>query len=144
MKAQSDSSEPKFWLHVPLQTTRSEWLEPPSDRSLRVLGYACRLYEYNLPQPPPDMQGIPATVRQYLLFDPLPESEARQLLNELISRTRVLAFQLQVLYEIPNHGWIEKREDHGLHNLTYPVLIASHLTPRPVGLDAFSSQAARQ
>jgi hypothetical protein len=45
---------------------------------LTVLGYACRLYEYNLPQPPPDMQGIPATVRQYLLFDPLPESEARQ------------------------------------------------------------------
>ena len=77
-------------------------------------------------------------VRQYLLFDPLPESEARCLLSELISRMRVLAFQLQVSYEISNPQWIETLTDHAVHNLTVPALISAHLMPHPVGLNAFS------
>lgn len=138
MEEQLDPSESKFRLHVPLQTSRSEWLEPPSNRRLKVLGHSCFLNEYNLPQPPPDMQGMPTTVRQYLLFDPLLESEARQLLSELIARMRVLAFQLQVSYEIPNPQWTETSRDIPTHNLAVPALISSHLTPHPVGLNAFS------
>jgi hypothetical protein len=31
MAEQSSASEPKFWLHVPLQTAHSEYLTPPAD-----------------------------------------------------------------------------------------------------------------
>lgn len=31
MSEQSNPSELKFWLHVPLQTTYSEWLNPPNE-----------------------------------------------------------------------------------------------------------------
>jgi len=138
MAEQSRASELKFWLHVPLQTAHSEWLAPPNDGRLTILGYPCRLLAAVLPQVPADMTGSPIAVRQYLLFDPLPESVARKLLDELVSRMPVLAFKEQVSYEIPNHAWVEKKENHGVHNLTYPALIVSHLEPKPASLGAHS------
>ena len=116
-------------------------IEPGKDVAvgrLTVLGHACRLAAQDLPQITPGMTGSPIAVRQYLLFDPLPESEARQLLDELISRMSVLAFKEQVSYEIP-HAWIEKIEDIGVHNLTAPALIPSHLEAKPVAAYAYSS-----
>jgi hypothetical protein len=143
MKEQSNPSEPKFWLHVPLQTAHSEWLTPPAGERLTVLGYPCQLCVAVLPQAPSDMTGSSVAVRQYLLFDPLSESEARKLPDEMVSRMPVLAFKERVSYEIPNHAWIEKNEDHGIHNLTYPALIASHLKPQVTALYA-SSMTNRQ
>src|SRR5262249_16074027 len=140
MSEQPIPSEPKFWLHVPLQTTHSEYLTPPANGRLTILGYPCRLCvpPPALHQVPYDMTGSSVAVRQYLLFDPLSDSEARKLLNELVSRMPVLAFKEQLSYEIPNHAWIEKHEEHGGHNLTYPALISSHLSPSPNGLNVFS------
>jgi SOS response associated peptidase (SRAP) len=42
-------SEPKFWLHVPLQTIRGDWLRLPADGRVTVLGYGGRLCERHLP-----------------------------------------------------------------------------------------------
>lgn len=130
MSEQSNSPEPKFWLHVPLQTAPSEYLSPPADGRLIVLGYPCSLRAPTSHEIPKDMTGSSVAVRQYLLFDPLPESVARKLLGELVSRIPVLAFKQQVSFEIPNSAFVTKREDHGIHNLTYPTLIASHLKPQ--------------
>jgi hypothetical protein len=77
-------------------------------------------------------------VRQYLLFDPLPEAEARKLLDDLILRMPVLAFKEQVPYEVP-HAWVEKKEDVGVHNITVPALIASYLEPKAAGAYVYSS-----
>lgn len=129
MAEQSSASEPKFWLHVPLQTAHSEYLEPPADGRLVVLGYPCNLCAPASHEIPKDMTGSSVAVRRYLVFDPLPESVARKLLDELVLRMPVLAFKQQVSYEIPNSAFVTKREDHGFHNLTYPTLIASHLKP---------------
>jgi hypothetical protein len=144
MNEQSNPPELNFWLHVPLQTAHSEWLTAPNDGRITILGYPCRLCAAVLPQIPADMTGSSIAVRQYLLFDPLPESIARNLLDELVSRMPVLAFKEQVSYEIPNHTWIEKREEHGVHNLTYPALIASQFEPKPasVGVHSKSTRGA--
>jgi hypothetical protein len=140
MAEQSNPSDGKFWLHVPLQTAHSEWLTATGDGRLTVLGYPCQIREAPLPEVPNNMTGSPVAVRQYLLFDPLPEPEARKLLLEMVSRMPVLAFKEQASYEIPNHAWVEKRDDHGVHNLTYPALIASHLEPKLTGLSVLSSR----
>jgi hypothetical protein len=84
------------------------------------------------------MSASPIMVRQYLLFDPLPEAQARKLLDDLILRMPVLAFKERVSYEVP-HAWIEKREDFGVHNITAPALIASHLEPKAAAAYVYSS-----
>jgi hypothetical protein len=138
MNERAHPSVPKFWLHVPLQATSGEWLTPSADGRMTVLGYLCRLCALPLPSVPANMAGSPIAVQQYLLFDPLPETEARDLLDDLVRRMPVLAFREQVSFEIP-HGWIEERESHGSHNLTAPALIASHLQPMPMAGYAYSS-----
>ena len=62
----SNPSEGKFWLHVPLQTARSEWLTSTGDGRLTVLGHPCQIREAPLLKVPKNMTGSPVAVRQYL------------------------------------------------------------------------------
>ena len=48
----------------------------PAAGHLTVLGYDCRLFERDLRSIDPRMSASPVVVRQWLLFDPITESEA--------------------------------------------------------------------
>ncbi|NYH22868.1 hypothetical protein [Paraburkholderia bryophila] len=73
-------------------------------------------------------------IKQWLLFDPLCELEARSLLADLRTRVPVLSMNTGANFRIPVH------ELHVSSLATYdgslPTLIPAHLTPAPTWLDA--------
>ena len=91
-----------FRLYVPLQTREGEWLNAPDDERLTVLDHPCRIIGITAFTTPPGMVGMRQAIRQALLFDPLPEAEARRLLADLVARMSVLSFQESVTFEIPH------------------------------------------
>jgi hypothetical protein len=129
-----------FRLYVPLQTREGEWLNAPEDGRLTVLGQPGRIIVIPAFTAPPGKVRMPTAIRQALLFDPLPEAEARRLLADLVTRMSVLSFHESVTFEIP-HQWVEIKEIHGSHNLGQPALILAHFEPIPMGGVAFTSSS---
>lgn len=126
-----------YRLYVPLQASEGEFLTPPADGKLVVLGYTCQINAQPEFKPPPGMVGPRNAVRQSLLFAPLPEADARRLLEELVSRIPVLSFREQVTFHIP-HDWVEKDGVHGRHNNNQPALIPEEIESKPIGGSIFS------
>lgn len=138
MSEQANQQESTFWLHVPLESIRGDWLKPPPDGRLTVLGHRCRLFARPLHNPGPDMTAPPMVVRQYLLFDPLAETEALKLLDDLKTRMPVLGYTEQIWYRIPG-PWTSRNEAHGVYDGPTPSFILSQFEPKPAWLDAHSS-----
>lgn len=125
-------SEPKFWLHIPLQTTRGDWLKILPGGRVSVLNYSARLCERDLPSFTLLTDATPAVIRQWLLFDPLPESTAVSLFEELRLRLPVLSLRQQAALEIPcGELQISPPEHEGTFNGLLPTLVPGNLQPRP-------------
>jgi hypothetical protein len=133
-------SEVLYRLYVPLETSEGEVLTPPADGRLLVLGRRSRINAQHEFRSPDVMVGPRNAIRQSLLFDPLPEAEARRLLDELLSLMPVLSFREQVTFYIP-HDWVEKNDVHGVHNLSQPALVRETFESRPTGGAVFSSSS---
>jgi hypothetical protein len=137
MCGNANPSEPKFWLHIPLQTTCGDWLKIPPGGRLSVLGYSARLYERDLPGFNSLTDTTMAVIRQWLLFDPLPEKAAVSLFEELRLRLPVLSLREQAALGIPD-GELQRSapEDRGMFNGPTPTLIPAEFSPRPTWVDA--------
>ena len=99
MDEESNAPEAKFWLHVPLQTTRGAWLTvPPPEGRLTILGHPARLLvaERDLPNLGPLTSIDCAVIRQWLLFDPVSEREAVSIFKGIASRLPVLSLRHRV------------------------------------------------
>jgi hypothetical protein len=123
-----------FWLHVPLETTRGDWLKAPSDRRVTVLGRAASLLERDLPAPNSLASANTAVVKQWLLFDPMAESDARSLLEELRAKFPVLALRQSAALRVGASPLY--LSPHAMYNGPIPTLIPVHLTPAPIWAEA--------
>ncbi|AWN36611.1 MULTISPECIES: hypothetical protein [Methylobacterium] len=122
-----------FWLHVPLETTRGDYLEVPFGGKLVVLGKPAVLCERPLHVPDSLTAATTAVVRQWLLFDPLPESDARALLEELRAKFPVLSLRQDAALRV---GASDLHvASHHLYTGIIPTLIPAHLTPSPTWVD---------
>ncbi|MEC5407438.1 hypothetical protein VOM14_17980 [Paraburkholderia sp. MPAMCS5] len=125
----------QYWLHVPLETTPGMLLEAPPDGRVTMLGRKAQLLDR---EPYVSFVSASATViKQWLLFDPLCELDARSLLADLRARIPVLSMNMGANFRIPVH------ELHVSSLATYdgslPTLIPAHLTPAPTWLDAIGA-----
>ena len=117
-----------------------EWLNAPDDERVTVLGHPCRIIGITAFTAPPGMVGMRQAIRQALLFDPLPEVEARRLLADLVVRMSVLSFQEGETFEIP-HQWVGINEMHGSHDLGQPALIPARFESIRTGGAVFTSSS---
>jgi hypothetical protein len=121
-----------FWLHVPLQTIRGEWLQAQGYERFTVLGHSAQLIDITLGPADPSTSATIGVVRQALRFDPMPEAEARQLFDQLRSRLPVLAFRRNAAICVPETELRVALADHkGNHPFRVPTLIPADLTPEP-------------
>jgi hypothetical protein len=123
-----------FWLHVPLETTRGDWLKPPGDGRVTVLGKPARLLERDLPAPNSLASANTAVVKQWLLFDPLPESDAKLLLKDLRARFPVLALRQSAALRVGASAL--HVSPYAMYNGPIPTLIPAHFTPSPIWAEA--------
>lgn len=124
-----------YWLHVPLETTPGMQLSAPRDRLLTVLGRGAQLFERE-----PHISFLSSSalvIKQWLLFDPLPESDAQCLLADLRQRLPVVSMNDGANFRIADS------EPAVALNAAYdgsrPTLIPDHLTPAPVWDDRAGS-----
>ncbi|WP_321817801.1 MULTISPECIES: hypothetical protein [unclassified Paraburkholderia] len=118
----------KFWLHVPLETTPGMQLSAPPDRRLIVLGLCAQLLERE-----PYMSFLSSSVlviKQWLLFDPLLESDAQILLGELRQRLPVVSMNDGANFRIPDGE--PAVASNSAYDGSVPTLIPAHLKPAPV------------
>lgn len=125
----------QHWLHIPLETTPGMLLEAPPDGRVTLLGRKAQLLDR---EPYVSFLSASATViKQWLLFDPLCELEARSLLDDLRARLPVLSMNMGASFRIPVH------ELHvsslGAYDGFFPTLIPAHMTPAPTWLDAMGA-----
>jgi hypothetical protein len=101
------------------------------------LGHPARLCERDLPRFPSLASSGPAAIRQWLVFDPLPEAAARALFHELSLRLPVLSLRQQAALTIPE-GPLQKSppEHKGTFNGPGPALIPAEFDPRPAWAEA--------
>jgi len=118
-----------YWLHVPLETTRGDWLKAPDNGRLQVLGRPARLLERTLPRQDTLTSTSTAVVRQWLLFDPLSEGDARSILSELRARFPVLSHKQSAALRVGASAL--HIAEHAIYNGPIPTLIPAHLKPDP-------------
>jgi hypothetical protein len=130
-------TEPKFWLHVPFQTTRGDWLKLPTSGYVTILEHRARLCERDMHYPNSLSNPGSSVVRQWLLFDPLPESKARALFIELVRRMPVLALRINGALRIAGGNNLQEcgSEYRGLYNGPMPTLIPAEVEPDPMWAD---------
>lgn len=131
--SKSNMSRPDlYWLHVPLETTPGMLLEVPPDRRVTVLGLSAQLLDR---EPHISFGSASALViKQWLLFDPQREIEARNLLADLRARVPVVSMNMGANFRIPAHG--PDVCSIATYDGTFPALIPGHLSPAPAWTDA--------
>lgn len=121
----------QYWLHVPLETTPGMSIEAPPNKRITVLGRPARLLERE-----PYVSFISANamvVKQWLLFDPMSEAEARQVLADLRARVPVLSMNMGAAFRIPAAEL--HKSPIAIYNGPLPTLIPGDLTPDPAWAD---------
>jgi hypothetical protein len=124
-----------YWLHVPLETMPGLLLEAPPDRRVTVLGCGAKLLERE-----PYISFMTASalvIKQWILFDAIPEGEASRLLADLRARVPVLSMNMGANFRIPagDLNFVSNAAYDG----TRPTLIPADLTPAPVWDDSAGS-----
>lgn len=134
MTDQIPTIEPKFWLHIPLQTIRGErLLMQTSEVRLSIFGHSACLREHHLPNFDPSATTGSIIVGQFLLFDPLPETEARGIFDEIWSRLPVLSLRLGLSFTVPSEKLDKSLSEHnGVFNGPLPTLIPAEFEPKPL------------
>ncbi|KVN36019.1 hypothetical protein WJ63_01555 [Burkholderia pyrrocinia] len=110
-------------------------LEAPPDRCITVRGRRARLFERE-----PYISFVTANalvIKQWLLFDPLPEGDARNLLADLRARLPVVAMNMGANFRIP--GGDPDVASTAAYDGAVPVLIPVHLSPVPAWNDPAGS-----
>jgi hypothetical protein len=133
MVEEAISIGPKFWLHVPLQTMQGKALRITGNGQLTVLGYTAKLHQRRTcPLPGAGLISID----RWLIFDPLPKTQAEVLLCELRLRLRVLSLRHRVTIVIPDSALtISPLEHAGCYNGPIPTLIQETTNPQPAWVD---------
>lgn len=122
-----------FWLHVPLETTRGDYLKVSQGAKLLVLGKAATLRERPLHVPDSLTAATTGVVRQWLLFDPMPEADARALLDDLRARLPALALRQDAALRV---GASKLHvSELPIYNGPIPTLIPGHMTPSASWVD---------
>ncbi len=118
-----------FWLHVPLETTRGDWLKPPPDGRLTVLGWPARLCSRKQTNMSSLTNAGTGAMLQWLLFDPLPERDAENLLAQLRAKIPVLSLRQDAALRVGASPL--RRHDISHYNGPVPTLIPAKF-PEPV------------
>ena len=117
----------RYRLHVPLETTTGRRLEAPPDRRITVRGSPALLFER---EPHIAFETANAMViKQWLLFDPVPESEARNLLADLRARLPVASMNSGASFRIRNVD--PEIASTATYDGALPTLIPERLSPNP-------------
>lgn len=125
----------QYRLHVPLETTPGSLLDAPSDRRITVRGRSAQLFER---EPHISFETANAMViKQWLLFDPLPESEAMDLLSDLRARLPVVSMNSGANFRI--RGGDPEIASTATYDGAQPTLIPDQLSPDPVWDDRAGS-----
>ncbi|MDN7753627.1 hypothetical protein [Burkholderia gladioli] len=121
-------SRPEHYrLHVPLETTTGRRLEAPPDGLITVRGRRAQLFER---EPHIAFETANAMViKQWLLFDPLPESEARNLLADLRARLPVHSMNNGASFRIRNGD--PEVASAATYDGARPTLVPDRLSPEP-------------
>jgi hypothetical protein len=123
-----------FWLHVPLQTDRDEWLEAKGYEQFDVFGQPTKLIQFNLEMAPLTLDFTNSVIRQALLFSPMAEAKARTTFQELRNRLPVLAYRRNATIRIPEMELLFSEPDHeGRYDFRRPTLIPAGFPPKPSG-----------
>jgi len=100
------------------------------------------LCERHLPNVDSLMCASTIVVRQWLVFDPVREADAVQLLNDLTARIPVLAMRENVALQIPDGPLQKSSPEHkGVFNGPTPTLIPSECTPSPAWSEVHTSSS---
>ncbi|WP_186229663.1 hypothetical protein [Burkholderia gladioli] len=116
-----------YRLHVPLETTPGTRLEAPPDRRITVRGRPALLFER---EPHIAFETDNAMViSQWLLFDPLIEDEARNLLTDLRARLPVVSMNNGASFRIRNGD--PEVASTSTYDGALPTLVPERLSPDP-------------
>ncbi|QKM57630.1 hypothetical protein [Burkholderia glumae] len=122
-----DDSEPeKFWLHIPISAPHGELLGPTGSY-ISLLGKRAGLHSH------PSVPARPATgnstaVQQWVLFDPMPEGEAREVFREFCARLPALSLRMGASFRL---GWSKALSKTAVrfYNGQIPTLIPAEFRP---------------
>ncbi|MEQ8829832.1 MAG: hypothetical protein RLW87_08495 [Alphaproteobacteria bacterium] len=123
----------RYWLHVPLETTRGDWLQPPPDEKISVLGHSAKLHSRDLPNMNSLTNAGTSIIRQWLLFDPIADHDARNILTLLREKIPVLSLRQKAALRVAASEL--SVSPHAIYNGPIPTLIPEHLTPNPAWAD---------
>jgi hypothetical protein len=110
-------------------------LDAPPNKRVNVLGRPAQLLgrEPNVSF----MSASAMVIKQWLLFDPVTESEAQRLLNELRSRVPALSMNMGADFRIPVFDL--EIAAVAVYNGPRPTLIPAIFTPQPAWIDAMGT-----
>lgn len=125
----------QYWLHVPLETTPGMLFDAPPDKRLIIFGRPARLLDRE-----PYISFISANamvIKQWLLFDPMDEVDARSILADFRARLPALAMNMGANFRIPILDLIVSTV--AVYDGLQPTLIPAFLQPEPAWVDAAGS-----
>jgi hypothetical protein len=136
----TDEQEPKFWLHVPIETMHGLLLENPGGAPLRILDRVARLYS----RKPGHVDGATvdrSVICHWLIFDPVTEMEAVTLLDNLSARVLVVAMRRRMLIRVAQGPPYRVPPEHrGAYNGPGPALISENVKPEPAWAEGFMTR----
>jgi hypothetical protein len=135
----------KYWLYVPFET-KSNWLRAPTEGALTILGHRAQLLNKS---DGPREWWHPFAFKNGIMFDPMPEAEAKSLFEELKARLPVLFVRRHLAVKVLRSESLDRSppENQGGYDGGVPTLIPEALQPKGVVLlagDAFVLSDAQQ
>jgi hypothetical protein len=116
----------KYWLYVPFET-KSNWLRAPPEGTLTILGYRAQLLKREQPRE----WWHPFAFTNGIMFDPMPEAEAKSLFEGLKARFPVLFVRSHLALRVLRGESLYRSppENQGRYDAGVPTLIPAALQP---------------